>query len=213
MILPEQYQTYYEGSTSATTISTSTGTYNRRVIAISTSEVLSAVTRPGASGSPATLVLFILDGSNAGTAIPITQTLLSPASGTTDFVLSSPLPQGTFNFAINPAYNIFTVSGNTIDTSGTISTALAPTSDMANVNVTGNTFKGDDGQDINNWFSQAIRVSDYGAQAGGSTLGTYNVNTGNFTYSVSIVTMSGVVISGNTIDDPVGGIHIWVATR
>jgi hypothetical protein len=204
-ILPEDYSKIYEGSTLATSISSSTGSYNRELIAIPCSELLGQVGL-ATTGATAAMTLFILDGSSEGTAIPVTQALVSSDGGTTYFLLTSPLPQGTFDFSIAPSYNVFTVSGNTIDTSGTYSTALVLTSNMNDVQVTGDTFKGNQTAGNNN--SWAIRISDYGSYpAGSSTLGTYD----NRYYCVSIVTMFGVVISGNTIAGPIGGIVIWVA--
>ncbi|MGC8640919.1 MAG: hypothetical protein ACP5XB_13710 [Isosphaeraceae bacterium] len=72
------------------------------------------------------------------------------------YLLTSPLPQGTFDFSIGVSYNGFTVSGNTIDTSGTMSAGLVLTSNMNGVQVTGNTFKGDQTTDDNGSFYVAF---------------------------------------------------------
>ena len=199
-ILPESFGVAYEGSTRATAIASSSGPYNRRILAIDSSELFGQVQGAG------NWTLFILDGSHSGTAIKVTQAYESSGDTWTYFMLASPLPQGTFDFSIASSYNNFTVSGNMLDTSGTVSTALVLGSYFDDVQVNGNTFKGDQTVGTNGWFSQAIRISPGGAQiSGASTLGTYNPN-----YYATIVSMFGVVISGNTIDDPIGGVHIWV---
>ncbi len=217
-ILPETYGTMFEGNTNAVSISSTTGTYNRTVIAIPSSEMFGEPTTPTTG-----LVLDILDGSNAGTSIPVTQVLYGSSSGavsatppsggasTNYFLLASSLPQdpsGAFDFAIAASYNGFTVSGNTIDTSNTVSTAVVLTSYMNNVQVIGNTFIGDQTH-TPGYYSQAIRVSQYGAGQGSSNpLGSFDGEQ----YNVSFTVMFDIGISGNTIINSIGGIHIYEFT-
>jgi hypothetical protein len=214
MILPESYGAIFEGSTLATQMISLAGTSGRAatVIGIPSSELFNPVgSATGSTGdAQTTLVLYILDSRVAGTAIPVTQAWVE--GSTSYFLLASGLPVGSspvFDFSIAPSYNLFTVTSNMIDTSGTVSTALVLPSNMNKVQVTDNTFKGDQTEAPNGDCSQAIRISPQGSYAGWSSLGTYNsamVGAG-----VSLVDMFGIVISGNTIVGPLGGIHIYEA--
>ncbi len=208
-ILPEAYGLFYEGSSLASSVSSlRNGSDNLTVIAIPSSELFNedavATSTPGTSP-----VLYILDGSSAGTAIAVTQVF--PSDSSTCFVLNSPLPQGTFDFSIASSFNVFTVSSNTIDTSGTVLTALVLASDMNDVQVTGNTFKGDQTTGPRNWYSGAIRISPDASFAGSNTLGAFNSNNSFGNFGVSLVAMAGVAISGNTFDNPISGIDLFEA--
>jgi hypothetical protein len=225
MIAPEDYGTVYEGSTDATTTSSSSnGTYTLTVIAIPSNELFDEIPGPTSGGVPH-LVLFILDGASAGMAIPVAQEFASEyTSGqptydsTTYFVLPSPLPQGTFDFSIAPTYNDFTVSGNTINTSGTVSEGLVIEPNFNDVQVTNNTFIGDTTTGPNGQ-SEAIRISDWGAGSLGGVPSYESTEStplnssygGNSGYQLSLTYMFGVNIADNTIDDPIMGIDVYVA--
>jgi hypothetical protein len=226
-ILPEACGAIYEGSTEATTVSYSPNNlYNRTVIAIPSSELFDEVSpATGATGNPLSVpVLFILDGNSAGTAIPVTQaftvqgTSQSAFQGTSYFVLTSPLPQGTFDFSIASAYNGFTVSGNSINTSNTVSDGVVITANCVDFQVTGNTFIGNDTTIAGGgWYSEAVRIEDNAEQPGGgvpsyeSTASTPLTSAygGNAGFYVSLVYMFGVDVIGNAIYDPLMGIDVY----
>ncbi len=203
-ILPESYGITYEGSTLAANVSADPGQpYNGRIVAIPDSELFTTVSS-SPLGEAGTLVLFVLDGSSAGTAIPVTQTIADYSASVDYFVLTSAMPSGAFDFAIENAYDVFNVEGNTIDTRGTVSTAVVLNSTFDNVLVQGNTIVGDQTTStVSANVNQAMRIATSGAQPGVSSLGNFNS-----TY-VSQNPMFNVVVHDNSFENSLAGIRIY----
>ncbi|WP_435021296.1 hypothetical protein TA3x_002299 [Tundrisphaera sp. TA3] len=188
----EGYGKLFEGSLAATRVSSSAvASYDRRVITIARSQTDRFA--PGAGP----VVLVILNGPLAGTSIPLVQYLVNPDS--TNFVLASPLPAGTFDFSLVPAHNHLDVLGNTIDVRGTVSTGLVLSDSILNARVSGNTFLGDrsierDGNG-NHLTSQAIRFE---------VFVKYDDHRANQYLPIE------ATIEHNTIIDALGGVNIYV---
>ena len=198
-IVFEDYRKTFEGSVLAVGVSSSSSTSNdRRVVAIPTAELALFSGGQGSSG----LTLTVLDGPNAGTSIPVLQSFNSgetPTPTFTYFLLATPLPQGTFDLDISPAYVNPVIYKNTIDTSGTISTGLVLATTIVNAQVTYNTFRGDQSSEAagyGSYQSQAIRIELHGANYG-SGPESYNVIS--------------AAIDHNTIINAIGGIKMYLA--
>ena len=198
-MLFEDYRIGFEGSTAAIAISSSVlATYNRRVIAIPTAMLVN-----GGGGS----TLSILDGSSAGTWIPVSQQFQSTDSQYTYYVLGSPLPRGTFDFAIAPDYVNITISNNTLDMRGTVSTGLDLGSTLCNVQVMNNTFLGDASTETTGYgtdYSQAVRIEATPAEA--SQIGPYTIDGPYYSFD----TMSGVLFEYNNIINLIGGVKMYM---
>ncbi|MHC5537532.1 hypothetical protein ACYOEI_04795, partial [Singulisphaera rosea] len=189
VILTEGYSYLFEGNTAALKFSA-----DRTLIALPTA-MLGVL--PG-SGS----VITILNGPNAGQWYTIAQTFQSSDSSTIYLILQgmATLPAGSYDIAISYGYRDYNIIGNTLDVSGTSSTALVLTSGLFGVTVSDNTFIGDGTRiNSNGWqYSQAIRAQvSYTSGSGPFDGWSYNP-------------MAGVVITDNIIKDAIGGIRVSI---
>jgi len=208
-VLFESYGKIFEGNVNAIGVSSSTSAGdNRRVISIPNSELAYF---SGFYGS-GTSILTVLDGPGAGQQIHVTQAF--PQTGTaannTEFLLDSPLPAGSYDFDIEPAYINLNFSKNDIDTTGTVSTSLVLASSIDHATVTGNTFTGDQSSEYdgnhNLLQSQAIRVEITKAKLSPNYL--HQDESDNYeTYNVTQA-----MISDNVFVNAVGGIKLYVDT-
>ncbi len=145
-------------------------------------------------------VLTILDGPNAGAHYNIAQTFPTADSTGTCFVLQgfASLPQGNYDIALSGGYRNYTIQNNTFNLTGTVSTALVLSSEMSDVNVSGNIFIGDGTTSYSTGHvNQAIRVES-GYTEGGPFDGW------------SYLPMSGIEISNNTIVNSIDGISFYM---
>ena len=153
--------------------------------------------------------MTVLDGPSAGQHIRVIQALpVATDPNNIDLLLDQPLPTGTYNLDIEPAYINVNISGNSIDTSGTTSVGLVLASTMVDATVSGNTFTGDrsslvDGNG-NTLQSQAIRIDPNKANLGNKYL---QVTAGNFYESYNLLQVN---ITGNTFINAIGGVKAYI---
>ena len=208
-VLFESYGKIFEGSVNAIGVSgSSSAGDDRRVISIPNAELAYF---SGYYGS-GTSILTVLDGPGAGRQIHVTQAFPQSGTGTnnTEFLLDSPLPAGSYDLDIEPAYVNLNFSQNDIDTSGTVSTGLVLASSIDHAIVTGNIFTGDQSSEYdgnhNLLQSQAIRVEITKAKLSSDYL--HGDSSDNYeSYNVTQAT-----ISDNTFVNAVGGIKLYVDT-
>ena len=204
VILFEDYGKIYEGSVNAIGVSGSAASGDaRRVLSIPRAE-LALFSGYYWAGRWA---VTILNGPDAGSHVSVIQAFPSatdPANAI--FLLDAPLPAGSYDLSIQPAYARVTIANNTVDTAGTVSTALVFASSMVDATVTGNTFAGDRSAELdghgNLEQSQAIRFNPYKASLSRNYLHQDGTDE---SYNVLAVQ-----INGNTIVDAVGGVQAYL---
>jgi len=215
-VLFEDYSKIFEGSVTAIGVSSSSSAGdNRRVISIPTKEFdlfsgYSSTTNGLIEPLTGSWALTVLDGSTTGQHIRVIEAFPSATDpNNTDFLLNAPLPAGTYDLDIEPAYVNVNITGqNSIDTSGTVSTALVFASTMVDANVSGNTFTGDQSSLVDGnqhtLQSQAIRVDPNKANLSSNYLHS------PFGKDYDSYNEVQVNISGNIFVNPIGGVKAYI---